>query len=64
MDRIDAMRAFVRVVGRRSFVQASHDLVLPRSQVSKAVQQLERRLGVRLLVRTTQPVTPSAEGGG
>ena len=62
MDRIDAMRAFVRVAERRSFAQAAHDLALPRSRVSEAVQQLERRLGVRLLVRTTRQVTPTSEG--
>ena len=62
MDRIDAMRAFVRVAERRSFAQAAHDLGLPRSRVSEAVQQLERRLGVRLLTRTTRQVTPTAEG--
>lgn len=56
------MRAFVRVVERRSFAQAAHDLVLPRSRVSEAVQRLERRLGVRLLVRTTRQVSPTAEG--
>lgn len=62
MDRVDAMRVFVRVVERRSFAQAAHDLVLPRSRVSEAVQQLERRLGVRLLTRTTRQVTPTVEG--
>lgn len=62
MDRLDTMRAFVRVVERRSFVQAAQDLVLPRSRVSEAVQQLERRLGVRLLVRTTRKVMPTLEG--
>lgn len=62
MDRLDAMRAYVRVVERRSFSQAAHDLVLPRSRISEAVQQLERRLGVRLLVRTTRQVTPTDEG--
>ena len=62
MDRIDAMRVFVRVVERGSFARAAHDLVLPRSRVSEAVQQLERRLGVRLLARTTRTVTPTAEG--
>lgn len=56
------MRAFVRVVERRSYARAAHDLVLPRSRVSEAVQRLERRLGVRLLVRTTRQVTPTAEG--
>lgn len=56
------MRAFVRVVERRSFTAAAQDLLLPRSRVSEAVQQLERRLGVRLLVRTTRQVKPTAEG--
>jgi DNA-binding transcriptional LysR family regulator len=62
MDTIDAMRAFVRVVERRSFIKAAHDLALPKSRVSEAVQQLERRLGIRLLDRTTRHVVPTAEG--
>lgn len=32
MDRIDAMRIFVRVVDRRSFIRAAHDLAVPRSR--------------------------------
>jgi DNA-binding transcriptional LysR family regulator len=63
MDTIDAMRAFVRVVERRSFIQAAHDLALPKSRISEAVQQLERRLGIRLLDRTTRHVLPTPEGG-
>jgi DNA-binding transcriptional LysR family regulator len=62
MDRLDAMRVFVRVVERRSFAKAAHDLALPRSRVSEAIQQLEQRLGVRLLTRTTRHVAPTAEG--
>lgn len=62
MDQLNAMRVFVRVLERRSFVQAAHDLVLPRSRVSEAIRQLERKLGVRLLVRTTRQVTPTPEG--
>lgn len=62
MDTIDAMRAFVRVVERCSFIQAAHDLALPKSRISEAVQQLERRTGVRLLDRTTRHVLPTAEG--
>ena len=62
MDRIDAMRAFSRVVERRGFAQAASDLGLPRSRASEAVQQLERHLGVRLLARTTRKVTLTAEG--
>ncbi|MGI4802861.1 MAG: LysR family transcriptional regulator [Janthinobacterium lividum] len=62
MDRVDVMRAFTRVVERRSFAQAASDLGLPRSRTSEAVQQLERHLGVRLLARTTRKVTLTAEG--
>ncbi len=62
MDTIEAMRAFVRVVERCSFIQAAQDLGLPKSRVSEAVQQLERRLRVRLLDRTTRHVSATAEG--
>lgn len=62
MDRFDAMRVFTRVVERRSFTQAAQDLGLPRSTVTDAVQQLEARLGVRLLQRTTRHVAPTLDG--
>lgn len=62
MDQLDAMRVFVRVLERRSFVQAAQDLGLSRSRVSEAIRQLEHKLGVRLLARTTRQVTPTPEG--
>ncbi|WP_457580935.1 LysR family transcriptional regulator [Ensifer canadensis] len=62
MDRVDAMRVFSRVVERRSFTQAADDLGLPRSTVTDAVKQLEARLGVRLLQRTTRHVSPTLDG--
>ncbi|MBB2190438.1 LysR family transcriptional regulator [Gluconacetobacter azotocaptans] len=62
MDRFDAMRVFTRVVERRSFTQAAGDLGLPRSTVTDAVKQLEARLGVRLLQRTTRHVSPTLDG--
>src|SRR3546814_13503546 len=62
MDRFDAMRVFVRVAERRSFTLAADDLGLPRSTVTDAVKQLERRLGVRLLERTTRVVRPTLDG--
>ncbi|MGH6805374.1 MAG: LysR family transcriptional regulator, partial [Ensifer adhaerens] len=62
MDRFDAMRVFSRVVERRSFTQAAEDLGLPRSTVTDAVKQLEARLGVRLLQRTTRHVSPTLDG--
>ncbi|QND48057.1 LysR family transcriptional regulator [Rhizobium lusitanum] len=62
MDRFDAMRVFSRVVERRSFTLAAEDTGLPRSTVTDAVKQLEARLGVRLLQRTTRHVSPTLDG--
>ena len=56
------MRVFSRVVERRSFTLAAEDTGLPRSTVSDAVKDLEARLGVRLLQRTTRHVSPTLDG--
>jgi len=63
MDRIDHLRIFVRIAACGSFSQAAEQLGLPRATVSLAVQQLEARLGARLLHRTTRRVglTPDGE---
>ncbi|MFG1379587.1 LysR substrate-binding domain-containing protein [Xanthobacter autotrophicus] len=62
MDRLDAMRLFTRVVERRSFTQAAHDRAVPRSTATQVIQQLEDRLGARLLQRTTRTVRPTLDG--
>lgn len=62
MDRLDAMRLFTRIVERRSFSLAAQDLGFPRSTVTETVKQLEARLGVRLLQRTTRQVSPTLDG--
>ncbi|MDB5566322.1 MAG: LysR family transcriptional regulator [Tardiphaga sp.] len=62
MDRFETMRVFTRVVERRSFTLAADDLGLPRSTVTDAVKQIEARLGVRLLERTTRHVAPTLDG--
>jgi DNA-binding transcriptional LysR family regulator len=62
MDRFEAMRVFTRVVERRSFTLTAQDLRLPRSTVTDAIKQLEARLGVRLLQRTTRHVSPTLDG--
>lgn len=56
------MRVFCRVLERRSFTLAAEDTGLPRSTVTDAVKQLEARLGVRLLQRTTRHVSPTLDG--
>jgi len=62
MDRLDAMRLYTRIVERRSFTRAAHDLGLPRSTVTDAVKDIEARLGVQLLARTTRHVSPTLDG--
>lgn len=62
MDRIDLFRVFCRVVECASFTRAADQLGLPRSSVSLAVQELEGRLGTRLLHRTTRKVSPTQDG--
>ncbi|MES1936779.1 LysR family transcriptional regulator [Salinisphaera hydrothermalis] len=62
MDRIDVMQLFVRIVERRSFTAAANDLDMSRSAASEAIAGLERRIGRRLLQRTTRHVAPTPEG--
>src|SRR5690606_7055256 len=62
MDRIDAMQAFVRVVETGSFTKAAATLHMSKTSVTQLVQQLEARLRVRLLNRTTRKVNVTADG--
>lgn len=62
VDRLDAMRLFARIVERRSFTLAAHDTGLPRSTVTYALKELEARLGVKLLQRSTRVVKPTLDG--
>jgi DNA-binding transcriptional LysR family regulator len=52
MNRLSAMEAFVRVVETGSFSGAARQLHIGQPAVSKAIAQIEERLGVRLLLRT------------
>lgn len=56
------LKAFVAVVDRASFARAADHLGLSRSALSQIVRQLESRLGVRLLNRTTRSVSPTEPG--
>ncbi|CAJ9925830.1 LysR family transcriptional regulator [Burkholderia pseudomallei] len=62
MDRIDLFRVFARVVECANFTRAADTLGMPRSSVSAAIQELEGRVGARLLHRTTRKVTPTQDG--
>jgi DNA-binding transcriptional LysR family regulator len=62
MDRLAAMAAFVRVIEAGSFSGAAKQLHLGQPAVSKTIAQLEDRLGVRLLLRSTHGLTPTEAG--
>ena len=53
MNRLAGMETFVRVVETGSFSAAARQLGIGQPAVSKAVAQLEDRIGVQLLLRST-----------
>ncbi len=62
MNRFDEMQAFAAVVDAGSFVRAADALQVSKTAVSRLVGDLEARLGVRLLHRTTRRLSLTAEG--
>ena len=64
MPRIDLNQLtwFQTVAEERSFTRAAAKLGIAQSTLSHAIKQLEARMGIRLLTRTTRNVAPTAEG--
>lgn len=62
MDRLDAMRIFVRVAELGSFSAVAQQQGLARSAVTRQVAALEQHLGVKLMARSTRSVALTAEG--
>jgi DNA-binding transcriptional LysR family regulator len=62
MDRFRTMESFVRVIRAGSFTIAANQLGLSRALVSRHIGELETRLGVRLLNRTTRSLSVTDEG--
>src|ERR1700761_962871 len=62
MNRLAAMDAFVRVVDTGSFTGAARQLPIGQPAGSKMITQLEERIGVKLLLRTTQRLTATEAG--
>jgi DNA-binding transcriptional LysR family regulator len=59
---LNEMRLFVTVAQEQSFTLAARRLRVPKSTVSRAIQRLEDRLGVRLIERTTRRVSLTEVG--
>ncbi|MGL4619364.1 MAG: LysR family transcriptional regulator [Chroococcidiopsis sp.] len=62
MEDLNAVLVFLKVSELGGFVAAARSLGLPKSTVSLKVNELEQRLGVRLLHRTTRKVSLTEEG--
>jgi DNA-binding transcriptional LysR family regulator len=62
MDRYQEMQVFAAVVDNGSFVKAADALRMSKAAVSRHLAELESRLGVRLLHRTTRKLSLTDEG--
>lgn len=60
--RLDDLLALVAVGQEKSFTRAAAKLGVSQSALSQTIRQLEARLGVRLLTRTTRSVSPTEAG--
>lgn len=62
MIDLNDLQCFVHVSQTQSFTRAAKRLGVPKSNISRAIQRLEDRLGVRLVERTTRKVTLTEVG--
>jgi DNA-binding transcriptional LysR family regulator len=62
LENLTSMALFAHVVRHRSFTAAAREAGLAKSAVSRRVAELEARLGVRLLARTTRKLSLTEEG--
>jgi len=61
-DRLQQLALFVRTIESGSFSKAAREFGLSQPSVSRAISALERRLGVKLLIRTTRQVSATDAG--
>ena len=59
---LNDLLAFLAVARERSFTKAAAQLGVSQSALSQTIRQLEERLGLRLLTRTTRSVSPTEAG--
>nr|WP_321462435.1 LysR family transcriptional regulator [uncultured Cohaesibacter sp.] len=61
-DNLNDLQAFLEVAQSRSFTRAAAKMGVSQSALSHTMRNLEERLGVRLLTRTTRAVSPTEAG--
>src|SRR5207302_2548082 len=61
-ENVNDLLAFLAIARERSFTKAAAKLGVSQSALSHTVTELEARLGVRLLTRTTRSVSPTQAG--
>src|ERR671929_196960 len=61
-ENLDDLAAFLAVARERNFTRAAARLGVSQSALSQTIRQLEERLGLRLLTRTTRSVSPTEAG--
>lgn len=61
-SNLNDMAAFLAVARERSFTKAAAKLGVSQSALSHTIRELETRLGIRLLTRTTRSVSPTEAG--
>lgn len=62
LDKLEAMRAFCRIVETGNFKNAAETLNTATTTISGQIQGLEHYLGIKLLHRTTRKVSPTLDG--
>jgi len=62
MDHLTSIRVFVRVVESGSFAKTADQLDMSRAMVTTHVAEIERKLGVRLINRTTRRLSVTEDG--
>ncbi len=62
IENYDQLAMFALVARERSFTRAAAQLSMSQPALSRSMRQLEERLGVRLLARTTRSVSPTEAG--
>lgn len=62
MDKVSAMKIFMKVSELQSFTKAAEQLNIPKSSTTSAIQELEYITQVKLINRTTRKVSLTTEG--